>query len=55
MNTKTLIFTDDQIDLILRLVNNKAFQVSHTPHLNPEDLGYDYEGLANHIRQQIEG
>jgi hypothetical protein len=49
-------FTDEQIDQLLRLARNKAFQVKYNP--QPEDEGYDYDclwykELANQIEDQI--
>ena len=44
-------FTDDQIDQLLRLVRNKAFQVKYNP--QPEDEDYDYNELADLIEDQI--
>ena len=44
-------FTDEQVDQVLRLVRNKAFQVNWNP--NPEDQDYDYNELANQIEDQI--
>ena len=44
-------FTDEQIDVMLRLVRNKAFQVKYNPHDDDED--YDYNEFANIIEDQI--
>ena len=44
-------FTNDQIDQLLRLVRNKAFQVKYNP--QPEDEDYDYNELADLIEDQI--
>ena len=44
-------FTTDQIDQLLRLVRNKAFQVKYNP--QPEDEDYDYNELADLIEDQI--
>ena len=44
-------FTDDQIDQLLRLVRNKAFQIKYNP--QPEDEDYDYNELADLIEDQI--
>ena len=44
-------FTDEQIDQLLRLARNKAFQVKYNP--QPEDEDYDYDELANLIEDQI--
>jgi hypothetical protein len=44
-------FTDEQIDQLLRLARNKAFQVKYNP--QPEDENYDYNELANQIEDQI--
>lgn len=44
-------FTADQIDQLLRLVRNKAFQVKYNP--QPEDEDYDYNELADLIEDQI--
>jgi hypothetical protein len=49
--TKDYHFTDEQIDQLLRLVRNKAFQVSWNPH--PDDDSYNYKELANLIEDQI--
>ncbi len=48
---KSYYFTDEQIDQLLILVRNKAFQVKWNPH--PEDEDYDYNELANQIEDQI--
>ena len=48
---KEFDFTDEQIDQLLRLVRNKAFQVKYNPH--PEDEDYDYNELADLIEDQI--
>ena len=48
---KEFDFTDEQIDQLLRLVRNKAFQVKYNP--QPEDDDYDYNELANQIEDQI--
>ena len=45
-------FTDDQIDQLLRLVRNKAFQVKWNPQPD-EDEDYDYNELADLIEDQI--
>ena len=44
-------FTTDQIDQLLRLVRNKAFQIKYNP--QPEDEDYDYNELADLIEDQI--
>ena len=44
-------FTDEQIDQLLRLVRNKAFQVKYNP--QPDDGDYDYNDFANQIEDQI--
>ncbi len=44
-------FTDEQIDTILRVMRNKAFQVKWNP--QPDDVDYDYNELANLIEDQI--
>ena len=44
-------FSDEQMDQLLRLVRNKAFQVNQNP--QPEDEDYDYNELANQIEDQI--
>ena len=44
-------FTTDQIDQLLRLVRNKAFQMKYNP--QPEDEDYDYNELADLIEDQI--
>ena len=44
-------FTNDQIDQLLRLVRNKAFQIKYNP--QPEDEDYDYNELADLIEDQI--
>ncbi len=44
-------FTDEQIDQLLKLVRNKAFQIKYHPH--PLDEDYDYNELANQIEDQI--
>jgi hypothetical protein len=44
-------FTDEQIDVILMLMRNKAFQVKYNP--SPDDESYDYNELANLIEDQI--
>jgi len=47
-------FTDEQIDQLLRLARNKAFQVKYNPQLEDEDEDYeDYYELANLIEDQI--
>ena len=48
---KEFHFSDEQIDQLLRLVRNKAFQVKWNPQLEDED--YDYNELANQIKDQI--
>jgi hypothetical protein len=48
---KKFRFSDEQIDQLLRLVRNKAFQVNYNP--QPEDEDYDYNELANQIEDQI--
>jgi hypothetical protein len=48
---KKFRFSDEQIDQLLRLVRNKAFQVKWNP--RPEDEDYDYNDLANQIEDQI--
>ena len=48
---KEFHFTDEQIDQLLRLVRNKAFQVKYNP--QPEDEDYDYNELADLIEDQI--
>ena len=48
---KEFDFTNDQIDQLLRLVRNKAFQVEYNP--QPEDEDYDYNELADLIEDQI--
>ena len=48
---KEFHFTDDQIDQLLRLVRNKAFQIKYNP--QPEDEDYDYNELADLIEDQI--
>ena len=48
---KEFYFTDEQIDQLLRLVRNKAFQVKYNP--QPEDEDYDYNELADLIEDQI--
>jgi len=49
--SKYFSFTDEQIDQLLRLARNKAFQVKYNPQWNDED--YDYDELANQIEDQI--
>lgn len=44
-------FTDEQIDQLLRLVRDKAFQAKHKPHAY--NVHYDYNELANLIEDQI--
>jgi hypothetical protein len=44
-------FSDEQIDQLLRLARNKAFQVKYNP--QPEDEDYDYNDFANQIEDQI--
>jgi hypothetical protein len=51
MDLKDYHFTNEQIDQLLRLVRDKAFQVNHNPHDDDED--YDYNELANLIEDQI--
>jgi hypothetical protein len=48
---KKFRFSDEQIDQLLRLVRNKAFQVNYNP--QPEDEDYDYYELADLIYVQI--
>jgi hypothetical protein len=48
---KKFRFSDEQIDQLLRLVRNKAFQVNYNP--QPEDEDYDYNELADLIYVQI--
>lgn len=48
---KAYHFTDEQIDQLLKLVRNKAFQAKHNPHAY--DVDYDYDELANQIEDQI--
>ena len=48
---KEFHFSDEQIDQLLRLVRNKAFQVKYNP--QPEDEDYDYNELADLIEDQI--
>ena len=48
---KEFDFTNDQIDQLLRLVRNKAFQIKYNP--QPEDEDYDYNELADLIEDQI--
>lgn len=44
-------FTDEQIDQLLRLARERAFQVKHN--LIPFPGKYDYDELANLIEDQI--
>ena len=44
-------FSDEQMDQLLRLVRNKAFQVKYNP--QPEDEDYYYHELANQIEEQL--
>lgn len=47
-------FTDEQIDTILRVMRDRAFQVKWNPHNpHPDDADYDYNELANLIEDQI--
>jgi basic membrane lipoprotein Med (substrate-binding protein (PBP1-ABC) superfamily) len=51
---KEFRFTDEQIDQLLRLARNKAFQVKYNPQPEDEDEDYeDYYDLANQIEDQI--
>jgi hypothetical protein len=49
--TKNYQFTDEQIDQLLRLVRNKAFQVLSNSY--PEKGDTSYNELANLIEDQI--
>lgn len=46
-------FTNEQIDRLLRLVRNKAFQMNGGSQIFPNDVGFDYDELANQIEDQI--
>lgn len=48
---KEFDFTDEQIDQLLRLARNKAFQVKWNP--KPDDKDYNYNELADMIEYQI--
>ena len=51
--SKEYDFTDEQIDQLLRLARNKAFQVKYRPQPDDDDEDYDYNELANLIEDQI--